>query len=210
MFWSRNKSTVTRIAGPMQKKIIHVGIENRSIIHARPVVVPKVSGIAGTDSSTEGIESANSVIIAMASAGPKSETKFRTLPLKNRVLMKPLNVFARKKVPNDRIIVISAVAAPTSTEMSGVMTEVSAYLYEGMSRDDAISWIMEYGLETRGTASQRLDFIDAQRAYVVTYNYGKRIVENYIGEVLNQDPEQAWSLFSEILLTPMMPADLLR
>lgn len=90
------------------------------------------------------------------------------------------------------------------------MTEVSAYLYEGMSRDDAISWIMEYGLETRGTASQRLDFIDAQRAYVVTYNYGKRIVENYIGEVLNQDPEQAWSLFSEILLTPMMPADLLR
>ena len=40
--------------------------------------------------------------------------------------MKPLNVFAKKKVPNDRMIVISAVAAPTSTEMSGVMTEVSA------------------------------------------------------------------------------------
>lgn len=89
-------------------------------------------------------------------------------------------------------------------------TAASAYLYEGMSRDDAISWLMEYGLETRGTASQRLDFIDAQRAYVVTYNYGKRIVEDYIGEVLNQDPEQAWSQFSEILLTPMMPADLLR
>ena len=126
MFWSRNKSTVTKIAGPMQNKIIHVGIENRSIIHARPVVVPKVSGIAGTDSSTEGIDSANSVIIAIASAGPKSETKLRTLPLKNRVLIKPLNVFAKKKVPNDKMIVISAVAAPTSTEIKGVITEVSA------------------------------------------------------------------------------------
>ena len=53
---------MAKIAGPMQKKIIQVGIEKRSIIQARPVVVPKVSGIAGTERSIEGIDNVNGAI----------------------------------------------------------------------------------------------------------------------------------------------------
>jgi hypothetical protein len=68
---------------------------------------------------------------------------------------------------------------------------------------------MEYGLETRGTASQRLDFIDVQRAYVLTYNYGKQLVAEHIGETLTEDPDQAWEKFVDILLTPLGPQDLL-
>ena len=88
-------------------------------------------------------------------------------------------------------------------------TVASAYLYEGLGREEAIEWLMEYGLETRGTASQRLDFIDVQRAYVLTYNYGKQLVAEHIGETLTEDPDQAWEKFVDILLTPLGPQDLL-
>ena len=86
----------------------------------------------------------------------------------------------------------------------------NAYLYEGLERNAAIEWLMEYGLETRGTASQRLDFIDLQRAYVLTYNYGKQLVSDYIGDTLSEDPNQAWKEFVEILLAPLGPQDLLQ
>ena len=88
-------------------------------------------------------------------------------------------------------------------------TVASAYLYEGMGREEAIEWLMKYGLETRGTATQRLDFIDVQRAYVLTYNYGRQLVAEHIGDTLTEDPEQAWAEFVEILLTPLGPQDLL-
>jgi hypothetical protein len=78
-----------------------------------------------------------------------------------------------------------------------------------LGREEAIEWLMEYGLETRGTASQRLDFIDVQRAYVLTYNYGKQLVAEHIGETLTEDPDQAWEKFVDILLTPLGPQDLL-
>lgn len=85
----------------------------------------------------------------------------------------------------------------------------NAYLYEDLERETAIEWLMEYGLETRGTASQRLDFIDLQRAYVLTYNYGKQLVSDYIGDILIEDPATAWEDFVEILLAPLGPQDLL-
>jgi len=85
----------------------------------------------------------------------------------------------------------------------------NAYLYEDLEREAAIEWLMEYGLETRGTASQRLDFIDLQRAYVLTYNYGKQLVSDYIGDTLIEDPATAWEDFVEILLAPLGPQDLL-
>ena len=42
---------------------------------------------------------------------------------------------------------------------------------------------MEFGVETRGTAAQRLAFIDALRAYVVTCNCGLDWVSARIGTV---------------------------
>lgn len=88
-------------------------------------------------------------------------------------------------------------------------TVASAYLYGGLGREDAIQWLMEFGLETRGTASQRLDFIDVQRAYVITYNYGKQLVSEYIGDKLANNPDQAWREFIDVLLTPLGPQDLI-
>lgn len=82
------------------------------------------------------------------------------------------------------------------------------YLYEGMPREQAIRWLMEYGLETRATASQRLNVIDAQRTYVVTYNYGKRLVRDYVEGRAPAGSDAAWRAYHEILTAPLMPADL--
>ncbi len=82
------------------------------------------------------------------------------------------------------------------------------FLYEGVSREDAIQWLMDYGLETRGTASQRLDFIEAWRSYVVTYNIGRVLVREYLDATAGDDRNSHWEVFRDILMMPMMPMDL--
>lgn len=82
------------------------------------------------------------------------------------------------------------------------------FLYDGMSREDAIQWLMAHGLETRGTASQRLDFITALRAYVVTYNEGRRLVREHIERVAGDDRDAQWQAFREVILKPLLPRDL--
>jgi hypothetical protein len=68
---------------------------------------------------------------------------------------------------------------------------------------------MEFGLETRATASQRLDFIDAQRTYVINYNYGKQLVRDYVLSRARPGSGDAWKAFYAVLTTPLMPADLM-
>ncbi len=82
------------------------------------------------------------------------------------------------------------------------------YLYAGMPREQVVQWLMEFGLETRATASQRLDFIDAQRAYVINYNYGKQLVRDCVLSRARPGSDDAWKVFYEVLTTPLMPADL--
>ncbi len=82
------------------------------------------------------------------------------------------------------------------------------YLYGGMPRENAIQWLMEFGLETRGTALQRINFIDALRTYVINYNYGKDLVSNYIRRNAGSDRDAQWQLFREVLETPLSPSDL--
>ncbi len=78
------------------------------------------------------------------------------------------------------------------------------YLYGGVSREDTIQWLMTYGLETRGTASQRLDFIEAYRTYVICYNFGLDVVEQY---VQHTSTDGTWETLHRILngdITPEM------
>ena len=82
------------------------------------------------------------------------------------------------------------------------------YLFEGMSRKRAIEWLSTFGLETDATAAQRLNFIDALRTYVVTYNYGRELVKSHIRMMAGEDRNSHWQVFQDILLTPKLPADL--
>lgn len=83
------------------------------------------------------------------------------------------------------------------------------YLYRGLPRDDAMRWLMEFGLETEGTAATRLNVIDAQRSYVITYNYGREIVASYIESKPGQSADAVWQSFIEIFTSPLSPIDLL-
>jgi hypothetical protein len=95
-------------------------------------------------------------------------------------------------------------------ELNFARNEVARrYLYAGMPREQAVQWLMEFGLETRATASQRLDFIDAQRTYVINYNYGKQLVRDYVLSRARAGSRDAWKTFYAVLTTPLMPADLM-
>lgn len=82
------------------------------------------------------------------------------------------------------------------------------YLYGGMPRDEALLWLMEFGLETSGTAATRLNVIDAQRSYVVTYNHGRRLIADYLHARTTSGTTEAWQYFYDILTIPLSPADL--
>ncbi len=94
-------------------------------------------------------------------------------------------------------------------ELNYARTEAARkYLYGGMSFDDAVQWLIDFGLETRGTATQRMRFIDAQRAYVVTYNYGKTLVKRYVEQEAGENLDARWEVFERVILTPMSPSEL--
>ena len=94
-------------------------------------------------------------------------------------------------------------------ELNYARTEAARkYLYGDMSFDDAVQWLMDFGVETRGTATQRMQFIEAQRAYVVTYNYGKTLVKRYVEQEAGDDLDARWEIFERVILTPMSPSEL--
>ena len=94
-------------------------------------------------------------------------------------------------------------------DLNYARTEVARkYLYGGMSFEDAVQWLIDFGLETRGTATQRMQFIEAQRAYVVTYNYGKTLVKRYVEQEAGDDLDARWAIFEKVILTPMSPSEL--
>lgn len=94
-------------------------------------------------------------------------------------------------------------------ELNYARTEAARqYLYGGLSFDDAVQWLIDFGLETRGTATQRMHFIEAQRAYVVTYNYGKTLVKRYVEQEAGDDSDARWDVFKRVILTPMSPSEL--
>lgn len=94
-------------------------------------------------------------------------------------------------------------------ELNYARNEVARrYLYEGMSREEAVAWLRKFGLETEGTAIQRMNFIDAMRAYVVSYNYGKDLVGAYIKRMAGDDVDKRWAAYTSLITRPVIPSDL--
>lgn len=83
------------------------------------------------------------------------------------------------------------------------------FLFQGKPREEAIQWLMQYGLESRGTASQRLDFIASMRTYVINYNYGKKLVKDYIQSQAGDDRKAKWRIFYDVITSPLYPQKML-
>ncbi|MDX1454619.1 MAG: hypothetical protein R3217_04100 [Gammaproteobacteria bacterium] len=78
---------------------------------------------------------------------------------------------------------------------------------EKFSREEAEAFLVEYSLSSPERAAQRIRFFDAYGGYVINYNHGRDLVAEYVRT--NADNEQQrWQVFSELLGSPKLPADL--
>lgn len=78
-------------------------------------------------------------------------------------------------------------------------------LYRGWTREKAVEWLMELGLETRAVAEARLTIIEAIRSYVITYNYGLDWVRDSIEGKDAPDTTQKWTRLRNLFEEPVMP-----
>jgi hypothetical protein len=84
------------------------------------------------------------------------------------------------------------------------------YLDGTLSREAAQDWLVRYALTSPERAKQRMGFIDAYRAYVINYNLGRDMVEQYVERQSGPGatPARRWEVFRELLSSPRLPSDL--
>lgn len=81
------------------------------------------------------------------------------------------------------------------------------YLNGDIDRAAAETWLRTYALASPERATQRVDFFETYRSYVINYNLGEDMVRRYV-ERNESSPEARWRRFSHLLTSPMLPADL--
>lgn len=83
------------------------------------------------------------------------------------------------------------------------------YLDGAIKKEEAISWLMNYGLMTRARAEQRLRFIEQLRAYVINYNLGQDLVRGYLTKRgAGQNRDRQWKELESLLSSPRLPSGL--
>lgn len=81
------------------------------------------------------------------------------------------------------------------------------YLDGRITRDEAISLMEKYRLESRERAEQSVRFVETYRGYVINYNLGRDLVEAYVAANVT-DEKDAWEVFRHLLSTPLAASDL--
>jgi len=81
------------------------------------------------------------------------------------------------------------------------------YLNGDITREQTVEWLVRYSLSGPERARQRTDFFDTYRSYVINYNLGKDMVQDYV-EHNTDDQAARWAKFAQMLSTPVLPGDL--
>lgn len=82
------------------------------------------------------------------------------------------------------------------------------YLDGEFTREQAVEWLVRYTLVSPERASQRVDFFDKYRGYVINYNLGRDLVQAYVECRGGRDEASRWRTFAELLGSPRLPSDL--
>ncbi|MEO8400068.1 MAG: hypothetical protein ABI550_09700 [Ignavibacteriaceae bacterium] len=84
------------------------------------------------------------------------------------------------------------------------------YLNKKWTKEETINWLIKYALSTKEKAEKNISFYEKYRSYVINYNVGQKIIEDYIIKKGGSDdnPELRWKLFEKILSTPQTPSGL--
>jgi hypothetical protein len=79
-----------------------------------------------------------------------------------------------------------------------------------MTETEALRWLTEYALMSKETGVKSISFIRKHRSYVICYNYGLDLVNDYIESAggSKSNPAKRWELFGWMLSNPVTPADL--
>jgi predicted transcriptional regulator len=98
-------------------------------------------------------------------------------------------------------------------KLNFVRNEVARGLVNNkMTEDEALRWLMEYGLSNRETAIKSISFIKKYGSYVINYNYGLELVKNYIESAggVATSPDKRWALFGALLSNEVTTDELLK
>ena len=81
-----------------------------------------------------------------------------------------------------------------------------------MTDEQALKWLQDYALFNEETARKSIDFIKANRSYVINYNYGMDLVENYVESKIKDNPtvENRWKVFGELMSRQVRIGDLVK
>lgn len=82
------------------------------------------------------------------------------------------------------------------------------YLDGEIDGEAAVDWLMAYAMMEEDRARQRLRFIETYRSYVINYNLGKDLVQQWVERQAGDDLEARWRVFGQLLSSPRLPSDL--
>jgi hypothetical protein len=84
------------------------------------------------------------------------------------------------------------------------------YVNGEIDANAAATWLQKYALMDEKRAKQMTKFIEKYRSYVINYNLGEDMVRDYIEKRggTEQQPEQRWRAFQELLASPRLPGDI--
>lgn len=84
-------------------------------------------------------------------------------------------------------------------------------LNKTMSQSEAIVWLKKYNFMTEDAANKSIRFIYNYRSYIINYNYGLQLVEEYVKHKIGEDNSQEakWNVFKHLLSTQIRIKDLI-
>ena len=90
-------------------------------------------------------------------------------------------------------------------KMSYIDNHVAEQYLDGhINQDQAIELLMTYALSSKERATQRLKFIEANRSYVINYNFGQDLTKDYLKAQCDvSDSKALWQAFSQLLSEPL-------
>ncbi|MBK9097057.1 MAG: hypothetical protein IPM14_02845 [bacterium] len=85
------------------------------------------------------------------------------------------------------------------------------YLNEDWTKEETVAWLQRYQLMTKERAEKYLSFIETYRSYVVTYDMGEILINDYMERNGGTEDNLArkWEIFNQLISTPQTPSGLL-
>lgn len=84
------------------------------------------------------------------------------------------------------------------------------YLNEDWTKEETVAWLQKYHLMTKERAEKYLSFIETYRSYVVTYDIGEILINDFMKRNGGTEDNLArkWEIFNQLISTPQTPSGL--